>query len=232
MENGVNAKEISLTSQEQEIADRSVNKLKEYISSKDRLSYEATLWLFRKHHSRRTPKDIRDLVDSNLAMVYSIAAKFHKKHTHISNGQFDINFTDMFNAGVVGLNQAIEKYESSKGTKFSTYAYHWISAHIRTEIKKNLYPLKTYSYTNIHIEELDDKRYDDTSFFGDVYYNDLLDAIKEILDEQEYDMFTKYFVEGKSMAEISDIYGNAVSTVQYWIRKIRTKLEVIKDYKN
>ena len=206
--------------------------LKEYISSRPKLSYEAIMWLFRKKHDRRTDKEIKNLIDSNLAMVYALAIKFHKKHEMISQGNLQIDFMDLFNAGVIGLNQAVEKYDSHRGTKFSTYAYPLISANIRQEIRKNICQLKTYSYVKISTAPLDapeSPTIDDQAVdpYDTICFYDLLNVIESELSEEYYVLFKRFFVEKMSMSQIATLMNKSVSTVQYHISKIKSKLQSV-----
>ena len=141
----------------------STKQLRNYISDKNTLSYEQTLWLFRKDPSKRTENDIKQLVESNLALVYSVVLRHLRKHDDICNKQHVMPFNDLFSAGIIGLNKAIVKYDSRKETKFSTYAHYWISASVREEIRRLLYPLKTYSYAKVVITEYEDRNQSSSS---------------------------------------------------------------------
>jgi RNA polymerase sigma factor (sigma-70 family) len=41
---------------------------------------------------------------------------------------------DLFNAGFFGLRRAAEKFDPSRGFRFSTYAMHWIRHHVRRAV--------------------------------------------------------------------------------------------------
>lgn len=49
------------------------------------------------------------------------------------------NTEDGFQQGILGLIEAVEKYDMSVETKFSTYAYYWITQKIDRYINKNAY---------------------------------------------------------------------------------------------
>lgn len=61
---------------------------------------------------------VTKLINSNLRLVVSVAQKFKKN--------YKVSIMDLIQEGNLGLMAAAEKFSSSKGTKFSTYAYPWI----------------------------------------------------------------------------------------------------------
>jgi RNA polymerase sigma factor (sigma-70 family) len=63
-----------------------------------------------------------DLVTGNLRLVVHLAKKYQG---------MGLSLEDLINEGTVGLCMARDKFDPSKGSKFSTYAAYWIKATIR-----------------------------------------------------------------------------------------------------
>ena len=69
---------------------------------------------------------LKDLIINNSNLIYSIACKF-------DNNDID----DLFQAGCIGMVEAYQKFDSSKGVKFTTYAYPYILGRISEYVREN-----------------------------------------------------------------------------------------------
>ncbi|MFA6091681.1 MAG: sigma-70 family RNA polymerase sigma factor [Elusimicrobiota bacterium] len=67
------------------------------------------------------------IMEANLRLVVPIAKKYHRQGTE---------FLDLIEEGNLGLMHAIDKFEPSKGYRFSTYASYWIEQSIRRAVEE------------------------------------------------------------------------------------------------
>lgn len=102
---------------------------------------EAEIW------RNKTPENINRLINSDLRLVVMIVNKIIPYRA--AKEQV---FMDLIQAGNMGLMEAIEKFDPSKGVRFITHAYNWIRMRVREEasnqkcglIQKPIHILKAF----------------------------------------------------------------------------------------
>lgn len=82
------------------------------------LSPEQELYLAKRLRENNDKNARETLINSNLRLVAHIARKYV--------GKSNLNFLDLVQEGNIGLMKAVDKYDYTKGFKFSTFATYWI----------------------------------------------------------------------------------------------------------
>ena len=99
------------------------------VNSYELLNAEETEDLVLKHQQNDDLQAGNDLITANLRLVVKIAGDFQKYRTN--------SFLDLVQEGNIGLIKAINKFDPSRGIKFSYYATFWIRAYILKYIMDN-----------------------------------------------------------------------------------------------
>ena len=146
---------VPLLSHEQEIVfGKQVQKMMSFYKQKEELAKqlerEPSLeeWA---ENVKQTPSQLKKIVhqgerakqkmiEANLRLVVAIAKKYQKRN---------MEFLDLIQEGSLGLERGVEKFDPTKGFKFSTYAYWWIRQAITRAIAQQARTIRL----PIHITE-------------------------------------------------------------------------------
>jgi RNA polymerase primary sigma factor len=71
--------------------------------------------------TRRGKRALDRIVSANLRLVVSVVTRYRRRFAHLA-----IEPIDLVQAGNIGLIRAVEKFDPTRGYRFSTFAYWWI----------------------------------------------------------------------------------------------------------
>src|SRR6056297_1298975 len=124
------------------------------------------------------------LIEKNIPLVKSIAGDF--SHS-------GLDYEDLTQAGYIGLLNAVENFDLSRDTKFSTYATHLIKGEVRHHIRDNAPSVHIPQWIkrlNRQVKKAEEKIYKDTGKFPTVSelseeLNIEEDGIREVLKARD-----------------------------------------------
>ena len=112
---------------------------------KDRLRHELTKEEKKiVYHGRRAKKRF---FEGNIRLVIKVAKKYVPRVR-------TLDLSDLINEGSIGLNRAIEKFDPTRGYKFSTYAYWWIRQAVERAIAISERTIRLPMHGNVAILKL------------------------------------------------------------------------------
>tara|TARA_B100000900_G_scaffold406027_1_gene416454 strand:+ start:219 stop:1043 length:825 start_codon:yes stop_codon:yes gene_type:complete len=102
----------------------------------DILEKEEEFKLINDWRDNRTPKSLQKILSSYLRLAVSYARKY---------SSYGLPIDDLIHEGVLGIMHALDKFDTSKDFRLSTYASWWIRASIQDYILKNWSVVRTGS---------------------------------------------------------------------------------------
>lgn len=132
------------------------------------------------------------IIESNLRLVVSIARKFAKNST---------SFDDLVSEGNVILAKAVEKFDYSRGFRFSTYVTHSVQRHIYRHLQRiQRRSRKELAVSEQMLDAAPEKTDDDATSFDTSEIDVLMSRMSETLDERELFIVCERFGLGKGAA--------------------------------
>ena len=100
------------------------------------LEKEEEFSLINDWRNNKTPRSLQKILNSYLRLAVSYARKY---------SSYGLPLDDLIHEGVLGIMHALEKFDTSKDFRLSTYASWWIRASIQDYILKNWSVVRTGS---------------------------------------------------------------------------------------
>ena len=100
------------------------------------LEKEEEFELINDWRDNKTPRSLRKILNSYLRLAVSYARRY---------SSYGLPIDDLIHEGVLGIMHALEKFDTSKDFRLSTYASWWIRASIQDYILKNWSVVRTGS---------------------------------------------------------------------------------------
>ena len=112
------------------------SKLVEFSKQAAILEKEEEFELINDWRDTKNPKSLQKILDAYLRLAVSYARKY---------SSYRLSLDDLIHEGVLGIMHALDKFDTSKDFRLSTYASWWIRASIQDYILKNWSVVRTGS---------------------------------------------------------------------------------------
>ena len=112
------------------------NNLVEFSKKAAILEKEQEFYLIDDWRDNKNPKSLQKILDAYLRLAVSYARKY---------SSYGLPIDDLIHEGVLGIMHALDKFDTSKDFRLSTYASWWIRASIQDYILKNWSVVRTGS---------------------------------------------------------------------------------------
>lgn len=89
------------------------------------------------------------LIESNMRLVINIAKSYHSR---------SVPFEDLIQEGAIGLMHAVQRFDPTKGFRFSTYATHWIRQAIGRAIDNKSKAIRLPAHVSQTLRKIDRAR--------------------------------------------------------------------------
>lgn len=143
-------------------------------------SNEQLVALYKKNKDTKIRNKI---IVNNLGLVYVAARKRAKTSTCFT-------FDDLVQEGVIGMIKGIEKFDTTRETSFSTYAYYWIIQQMDRALMNNGYMIRLPAYI---YEKINTVSTAESNYAAKNEEIDLENLCNEInITEQEYYLINYY----------------------------------------
>ena len=139
------------------------------------------------------------LINSNYRLVISIAKKYTRKGT---------SFDDLIQESSIGLLKAVDRFDPTRGFKFSTYACWWIKQATLQYINNENSPVKIPSHSKMLVSKIKRTTKEIEDKFG---YTPNAKEISEILCTSENQVRNAMLISFKTTSLDDDTKENSVS---------------------
>lgn len=149
-------------------------------------------------------------------LVINLVNKYIKQYPFYRN-----DYEDFYQEGMIGLNEALEKYDYNSKASFTTFAYICIRAKMNNWFRKNL----NTNFLELK-EDIEQNFISDKVLENDIVFMNLKDKLKEYkfnLDFDDSQIFELYINDFNSR-EISELLEINQKRVEYKILKIKKDL--------